>query len=79
MNETNLIKTLLYHYRLYSKKINYKNIKNELEENIKRKDLTKQNIITIDPPKSHDFDDAISYTENNEFINISIHKTKLPS
>lgn len=73
MNEKNLIKTLLYHYKIYSSKINYKKKKNELESTIKRINLKNEYIMTIDPKNCTDFDDAISYNEDKNFYYISIH------
>lgn len=73
MNQQNLYKTLLYHYDIYPKKINFKMKVNENEKKIKRKDYTKLNIFSIDPPNSTDYDDALHINEDKEFFFIGVH------
>lgn len=71
MNEANLERTLAYYHHLDFKKNNLKLFVNPLEENIRRKDLTKLETFSIDPKGSQDIDDAISIDDQYIYIHIA--------
>ena len=72
-NEYNLMKAMLYHYNIYSKKYSYEAFRNNNEKEIKRKYFKKGDIISVDPKGSYDIDDGISLQINKEFYLISVH------
>jgi exoribonuclease R len=70
--ETNIIKTLMYHYQIYPKPHRFLCTENIFENNIKRKDLLYLHTLSIDPKGCTDIDDSISYFYDTEKDNIEI-------
>lgn len=73
LEESNLLKTLQYHYQIYPNYIKYDVKINKLESNIIRRDLTYLNLFSIDPSGCKDIDDAMSLESINDIDYIGIH------
>lgn len=71
MEESNLNRTLAYHYYLDFKKSKLKLFSNPLESSINRINLTELETFSIDPKNSKDIDDAISIDENYIYVHIA--------